>query len=123
MLPFLAEAETHARVQEALDWELPVNECERPNMVARSSNVVDGSGDREVTDVDSHTIRRYERKLNRFESCLGEYKQALLDDIDKMKDCAQYGLTRAQADIILGKMALMQKVYLSADGRIEETVD
>ena len=123
VLPFYSEAETHARVQEALDWELPVNNCKKPKMVARSSNVNDGQGDREVTDVDSYTIERYERKQERWESCLGEYKEALLVELAKMKDCAQYGLTRAQADIILGKMALMQKVYLSTDGRIDEPVE
>lgn len=123
LLPFFAQAETHARVQEALDWELPVNTCKKPKMIARSSKVIDGEGDREVTDVDSYTINRYERKQKRWESCLGEYKEALLVDLNKMKDCAQYGLTRAQADIVLGKMALLQKVYLSADGQIEEPVD
>ena len=123
VLPFYSEADTHTRVQEALDWELPVNTCKKPKMVASSSNVVDSEGDREVTDVDSYTIYRYERKQKRWESCLGEYKEALLVDLERIKDCAQYGLTREQADIILGKMALMQEVYLSADGRIEEPVE
>ena len=118
--PVFAQAETHAKVQEALDWELPVNKCNRPAIIARSSNVVDGQGDREVTDVDSNTIRRHERKLKRFESCLAKYKKAILADHNKMKDSAKYGITRAQADIILGNMAYIQKIYLSADGRIDE---
>jgi hypothetical protein len=125
VLPFYSEAETHAEVQEALDWELPVNTCKKPKIIAQSSNVSnsDGQGDREVTDVDSNTIMRYERKLARFESCVDEYKEALLVEFDEMKNCAQYGLSSEQADIILGKMALMQKVYLTADGIVEEAVD
>lgn len=123
LLPFFAQAETHAKVQEALDWELTINACKKPKMIARASNVVDGQGDREVTDVDSYTIERYERKQKRWESCLGEYKEALLVELGELEDCAQYGLTRAQADTILGKMAFIQKVYLSADGRIEEAVE
>jgi len=120
LLPFFAQAETHAKVQEALDWELPVNTCKKPKMIARSSLVVDAEGEHEFTDVDSYTIERYDRKRKRWESCLGEYKEALLVDLDELEDSAQYGLTSPQADIILGKMALMQKVYLSPDGRIEE---
>ena len=123
LFPFYSQAETHAEVQEALDWELPVNTCKKPRLLARSSNVNDGEGDREVTDVDSYTIERYERKQKRWESCVDEYKEALLVEFDEMKNCAQYGLTNVQADIILGKMALMQQVYLSADGIIEEPTE
>jgi hypothetical protein len=125
VLPFNSGAETHAEVQEALDWELPVNTCKKPKIIAQSSNVSnsDGQGDREVTDVDSYTIERYERKQKRFESCVDEYKEALLVEFDEMKNCAQYGLSSEQADIILGKMALMQKVYLSAEGIVEEAID
>jgi hypothetical protein len=125
VLPFYSEAETHAEVQAALDWELPVNTCKKPKIIAQSSNVTnsDGQGSREVTDVDSYTIERYERKQKRWESCVDEYKEALLVEFDVMKNCAQYGLSSEQADIILGKMALMQKVYLTADGIVEEAVD
>jgi hypothetical protein len=123
VLPFYSEAETHAEVQAALDWELPVNKCDKPNIIARSSVVAGSAGDLQQTDVDSNTIRRHERKLERFESCVDEYKEALLVEFDEMKNCAQYGLTSEQADIILGKMALMQKVYLTADGIVEEAVD
>ena len=123
VLPFYSEAETHASVQEALDWELPVNTCKKPKMVARSSTVTDDQGERDVTDMDSYTIERYERREKRWESCVDEYKQALLVEFGEMKDCAQYGLTSEQADIILGKMALMQEVYLSTDGRIDEPVE
>ena len=37
-------------------------------------------------------------------------------DFASLKDSAQHGLTRAQADIILANMAEIQRVYLSPEG-------
>jgi hypothetical protein len=118
-MPVYAESQTHEKVQAALDWALPVNACIKPKMIAVSSEVIDSEGSRSQTDVDSYTIERYERKEKRWKSCVEKYKSGHNVEFSELKDCAQYGLTKAQADIILGKMALIQSVYLSPDGRID----
>jgi len=119
-MPVCAESVPHEKVQAALDWELPANICKKPRLDVVSSNVVDGEGSRTQTDVDSYTIDRYLRKEKRWKSCLEKYKAGLMDDFGELRNSAQYGLTQSQADIILGKLALIQSVYLSPDGRIDE---
>lgn len=120
-MPVYAESEPDEKVQTALDWELPVNACKKPRLVAVSSNVSDSEGARVQTDVDSYTIDRYQRKEKRWKSCVEKYKAGLMDDFAELRNSAQYGLTKAQADVILGKLALIQSVYLSPDGRIDES--
>jgi hypothetical protein len=121
MLPGYAQSETHELVQQALDYELPVNDCERPEIVVSTATVTDGGGQtRTQTDADSYTIARYERKENRWQTCVEEYREGLMADFEKLKSSAQHGLTQAQADIIVGKMALLQEVYFSPDGLIDD---
>ena len=117
MMPVYADSPAHEKVQAALDWELADNPCKKPRLIAVSSGVTDSEGSRTQTDVDTYTIDRYHRKEKRWESCVDKYKSELMDDFAELKDSAQYGLTKAQADAILGKMALIQSVYLSPDGR------
>lgn len=119
LMPVYAESQPHEKVQAALDWALPVNACIKPKLIAVSSDVTDSEGSRTQTDVDSYTIGRYQRKEKRWKSCVEKYKADLMVEFSELKDCAQYGLTKAQADIVLGKMALIQSVYLSPDGRID----
>ena len=119
--PAIAETQSqklHKKVQEALAWELPVNKCTKPKLLVGSKNVVDGEGAREVTDVDSYTIQRYERREKRWQSCVEKYKDALMVDFEEMKNSAQYGLTKEQADTILKNMAQIQAVYVSPDGMV-----
>ena len=78
------------------------------------SDFMEGAGS--MTDVDSHTIKRYERKQKRWEKCIEKYKSELMIEFARLKDSAQHGLTRAQADIILANMAKIQQVYLSPEG-------
>ncbi|MAM81945.1 MAG: hypothetical protein CMP89_14490 [Gammaproteobacteria bacterium] len=118
-----AEANSvHPEVDQALKWELPVNECSKPKLIVKAANLVDGGGSDfmegagSMTDVDSHTIKRYERKQKRWEKCVEKYKSELMIAFARLKDSAQYGLTRAQADIILASMAEIQRVYLSPEG-------
>ena len=120
MVPVYAQSELHEGVQAALDWELPDNTCKKPRLDVVSSNVVDGEGSRTQTDVDSYTIDRYLRKEKRRKSCVEKYKAGLMENFGTLRNSAQYGLTQAQADIILGKLALIQSVYLSPDGRIDK---
>ena len=117
-----AESHLHKEVVAALGWELPTNECSKPRLMAQSSNVVDGKGAREITDVDSYTIERYNRKEKRWQKCLNKYKERLMKDFERLKGSAQHGLTQQQANQILTKMALIQQVYMSHDGLPEETV-
>lgn len=115
-LTTLAQDEHHKEVVAAIQWELPVNECKKPRLIAQSSNVVDGEGAREITDVDSYTIGRYKRKEKRWQKCVDKYKKGLMKDFEQLKDSASHGLTQTQADQILAKMALIQQVYMSPDG-------
>ena len=120
-LSFFAFAETdiHDDVIAALNWELPANTCSKPRLIAQSSNIVDGEGARAITDVDSYTIDRYERKERRWEKCIGNYKKRLMSDFEELKDSARHGLTRDQANQILSKMALIQQVYISPGGLLD----
>lgn len=113
----------HKEVRWALDWTAPVNACEKPKLVSHSYNVTDSEGARPVTDVDSYTIKRYERKEKRYEKCLEQYKKGLLKDFERLKGSAQYGLTQDQADTILAHMALLQRIYVSPDGVLTEEAD
>lgn len=119
MLPAVAESETHEKVQAALAWEVPVNTCKKPRMIAVASKVAAAEGDISQVDVDTYTIKRYERKEKRWQSCVDKYKKPLLDDMEKLKGSAQYGLTKDQAEVILGKMAQLQAVYVSPEGRVD----
>jgi len=134
LLPSLSFAETHEKVQAAMDYELPENTCVKPKKFVRKTEVVgapmpasgavpifEGSGADEITDMDSHTINRLKRKEERWHACVSDFKTTLLNDMEELKASAQYGLTQDQANIILGKMAQIQKVYMTAEGVLEET--
>ena len=130
-LPMTLLAEVHEKVQQALDYQLPENTCKRPANFARSTNSdaptqssgsVDfssGGGAAETSDTDSYTLRRLEKKEERWEKCVSAYKADLLSDMEELKSSAQYGLTADQANIIVGKMLEIQNVYLSPDVVIE----
>ena len=76
-----------------------------------------------MTDVDSYTIKRYERKKKRWEKCVDQYKSKLMKDFERLKNSAQHGLTQDQADQILANMATIQQVYLSPEGLDEEAAN
>ena len=128
-----AFAEPHKVVQAALDYELRENTCTKPKVIAQnttstapaqdtgSASFFEGSSTAQVSDVDGYTRRRQEKKEKRWRKCVAEYKEDLLDDIQRLKGSAQHGLTQAQADTILGNMALIQKVYMTPEGVLEET--
>jgi hypothetical protein len=118
LAPTLAiAAESHPQVQAALDWQLPDNICgDEPVLIGAELDVVDPSQD--ITyryDVDYYKLERHERSMKRWNACITEYKEDLMNDFEALKNCAQHGLTQAQADTILGKLALIQEVYLSPD--------
>lgn len=118
---FNAEAadaqQVHKKVQEALDWQLPGNNCLKPEAPGQRKEVRDEQGaTRTEWDVDSYTIARYERKEKRWQKCVDKYKSKLADDFETLKNSAQYGLTPAQAETILTKMKLIQTVISSPEG-------
>lgn len=118
-------------VQAALDYKVPENTCSKPEVVAGGANVsppiqdassvsiFEGSSTASVSDVDSYERERQERKENRWNNCLAEYKNGLLNDMERLKGSAQHGLTQEQAHAIVANMALVQSVYLSPDGVLE----
>jgi len=131
-LPGVAFGETHKDVQAALDYQLRENTCSKPKVIASntaasapaqaagSASFFVGTSTTEVTEVDSYTRRRQERKESRWRSCVAEYKANLLNDMEELKSSARHGITRAQANTILTNMAMIQEVYLTTDGVLEQ---
>ncbi len=110
-----SEEGVHAKVQAALDWQLPANRCKRPRELIMSSTADPAQGGKPQTDVDSYTMKRFERKEKRWKKCVKKYQNALMKDFEALKSSAQYGLTKAQADTILANMAVLQEAYMKAE--------
>jgi hypothetical protein len=129
LMPAISLAETHSKVQAALDYQLPENTCGTkpksfessgeaigtPIQDSSSTSVFEGSGAEEMSDVDSYTRKRQERKMTRWKSCTKEYKSGLLEDMDVLKASAQHGLTQPQANIILANLANIQQAYMAPE--------
>ena len=132
ILPGLAFGETHNAVQAALDYQLRENSCTKPKVITADATVSPpvpaagsvaffvGTSPSEVSDVDSYTRKRQERKENRWRSCVASYKGGLLEDMEALKNSASHGLTQQQAKIILANMAMIQQVYMTQDGVLEQ---
>lgn len=128
-LPLIAEI--HRSVQSALDYEIPANTCTKPKKFANTTSSKDshlissgslrlaGGGSANISDMDSYTINRLNRKERKWKKCVSHYKAALFVDMNRLKSSAQYGLTQLQANIIMGKMRKIQNIYLSPDGTNE----
>jgi len=129
LMPAISFAETHAKVQAALDYQLPENACGTkpksfessgeaigtPIQDSSSSSIFEGSGAEEVSDVDGYTRKRQERKVARWKNCTKKYKSGLLEDMEELKASAQHGLTPEQANIILANLANIQQVYMAPE--------
>ena len=129
LMPAISLAETHSKVQAALDYQLPENTCGTkpksfessgeaigtPIQDSSSTSVFEGSGAEEMSDVDSYTRKRQERKMTRWKSCTKEYKSGLLEGMDELKASAQHGLTQPQANIILANLANIQQAYMAPE--------
>ena len=133
-LPIASIAETHSKVQAAMDYELPKYTCVKPKKFVHKTEVIgapmpasgavpifEGSGAEEITDMDSHTMNRLKRKEDRWNKCVVEFKDGLLADIEKLKASAQYGMNQDQANIILGNMSKIQKVYMTPEGVLDDS--
>ena len=131
-LPGLVFGETHKDVQAALDYKLRENMCSKPKIIiadtavnapvqaAGSAAFFVGSSTAVVTNVDSYTRRRQERKGSRWRSCLARYKADLLNDMEELKSSARHGISREQANTILTNMAMIQQVFMTLDGVLEQ---
>ena len=129
LMPALSFAETRSNVQAALDYQLPENTCSakpksfessgevigKPVQASGSLNVFEGSGADEMSDIDSYTRKRQERKMVRWKNCTKEYKSGLLEDMEELKASAQHGLTQPQANIILANLANIQQAYMAPE--------
>ena len=136
LTPGVLVAETHQKVQAALDYELRENSCQKPKklastksvsnappQVAGSTDYFSGAGTTEFSDVDSYTLKRLKKKEQRWKKCVDEYKDSLLADMNRLKNSAQFGLTQEQANIIAAKMLAIQNVYMTPDGVLESNVE
>ena len=112
LLPITTNAaETHKNVQQALDWQLPENSCKKPPYIGLGIEILDEAGMRRRYDgADHYKIERQERKQKRFDTCMKQYRNGLAADFEELKSSAQYGLTKEQSDIILGKMASIHTI-------------
>ena len=128
-------AEIHEQVQAALDWHLPLNNCEKPKFNRRQEGLLahggsishaptntteTSSGTPTVFDVDHYQIDRYERKKKRWETCVSRYKSELLKHFEFLKSSARYGLTKQQAETIVRKLAQIQAAVVSPEGNALE---
>ena len=68
-----------------------------------------------MSDVDSYTRKRQERKLARWKKCTNEYKSALLGDMEELKASAKHGLTQTQVGLILANIAAIQQAYMAPE--------
>ena len=129
LMPAISMAETHSNVQAALDYQLPENTCgTKPKSFELSGEAIgkpvqesggltyfEGSGADEISDIDSYTRKRQERKVARWKNCTKEYKSGLLEDMEELKASAQHGLTQPQANIILANLANIQQAYMAPE--------
>ena len=129
LIPAISFAENHPKVQAALDYQLPENTCGTkpksfeasgeaigtPIQDPSSTSIFEGSGAEEMSDVDSYTRKRQERKMARWKNCTREYKSGLLADMEALKASAQHGITQPQANIILENMATIQQAYMAPE--------
>ena len=132
LTPGLLLAETHKKVQAALDYQVAENTCKKPLRFASSASVSSAPGQSsgsadffteggaaESSDMDSYTINRLEKKEKKWRKCVDKYKAGLLEDMIELKNSAQYGLSQDQANIIAGKMLTIQTVYMTPDGVLD----
>jgi hypothetical protein len=124
----LVLAEEPMSVEDALNYQLPENTCTPPEFIedgtSSAAPVQDpggvpyfqGSSTANISDTDYYERERQGRKENRWNNCLADYKDGLLQDMERLKSSAQHGLTEQQAHAIVAHMRLIQDTYLSPDG-------
>ncbi len=115
-------------IEDALSYRLPENPCTPPDVVSDGTNssapvqdpsgvpYFQGSSTATISDTDYYERERQGRKEKRWKKCLAEYKEGLLEDMERLKSSAQHGLTEAQAHAIVAHLVLIQDAYLSPNG-------
>ncbi len=124
----LALAEDPMSVEDALSYQLPANPCVEVELLTDGTNssapiqdpsgvpFFQGSSTANITDTDYYERERLERAEKRWRSCLAEYKEGLLEDMERLKGSAVHGLTEEQAHAIVAHLLLIQETYLSPNG-------
>ena len=107
-LPHTAAADTHPEVQAALDWQLPDHSCGGQPTLNKGSDYTNDTHETVTSDVDHYTRQRYQRKMKRWNKCMEKYRQRLITDFGELKDSVRHGMTQQQAEIVLGKLKLIQ---------------
>ena len=92
----LTAEELHPEVQAALDWQLPTSECA----------AIRASSSRDPTT----EARNQKRAIKKREKCVKKYRELLVGEFGKLQSVAAHGLTKKQADVILGHMRTIQEV-------------
>lgn len=103
-----ALGQTHPEVQAALDWQLLANECGARPQLSKGSDYANDTQETVMSDVDHYTRGRHKRALKRWIKCEERYRRSLLKDFGRLKDSVRHGMTQAQAEIVLGKLKLIQ---------------
>ena len=118
LTPAISFAEDiHPEVEKALKYTLPAMSCDKPELPGASKDVVDpATGNVQRADIDSYTLGRFERAEKRWNKCLTKYKTALMEDFERLKSSASYGLTQTQATTIMGNMKRIQSAVVSPTG-------
>ena len=99
-----------AEVETALNWNLPVNQCEPPSAF-HGMTLINEEGVRNSTrKLNPGQKRMAARKKANYDNCVIDYKNNLIEEMEMLKSVAQYGLTRGQAETLLVKMAFIQTV-------------
>ena len=121
-------AEAPMSVDDALNYQMPLHDCTPPEFIddgtTSAAPVQDpsgvpffqGSSTANISDTDYYERERQGRKEVRYNKCLADYKENLLEDMERLKSSAQHGLSEDQAHAIVAHLLLIQETYMSPDG-------
>ena len=109
----LFSEEISPEVKAALNWNLRANQCMPPEAFL-GMILINEEGVRNTTrKLNPGQQRMAVRKKTDYDHCIIDYKNNLVTEWKMLKDVPQYGITQEQAEIILAKMAFIQKVIES----------
>ena len=98
----------HPEVQAALDWQLPEHDCGAQPRMRKGSDYANETHETVHSDTDTYTRKRYQRKMKRWDKCMGKYRNNLIKEFGRLKDSVRHGMTPAQAELVLTKLKLIQ---------------
>ena len=110
LLTVSVKADIHPDVQAALSWEPPAHNCEAPPARYRQVIVNEEGVPESNRHMNPAHQRLLDKKKKKYDECIAAYKRGLIAEFGKLKDVARHGLTVAQSEEILSKLALIQAV-------------